>query len=148
MPLVPAGFAVPPPLATDEFRLEPLGPQHNDVDHVAWTTSIDHIRATPGFAGREWPPDAMTPADNEADLRRHAEDFEQRTAFTYAVLGSASGDYVGCVYIYPPESPGFDVKVRSWVRHDRAPLDGPLRDAVRQWLRDCWPWRAPDYAGR
>jgi hypothetical protein len=41
-------------LATEDVRLEPLGPQHNDVDHVVWTTGIARIRATPGVAGREW----------------------------------------------------------------------------------------------
>jgi hypothetical protein len=55
MPLVPDGFVVPPPLTTDQFRLEPLGPQHNEADHAAWTTSIEHIRATPGFADTDWP---------------------------------------------------------------------------------------------
>jgi hypothetical protein len=53
-PLASAGFAVPRRLATEDVRLEPLGPQHNDVDHVVWTTGIARIRATPGFAGREW----------------------------------------------------------------------------------------------
>ena len=46
---VPLGFAPPTSLVTDRFRLEPLGPQHNDADHAAWTSSIDHIRATPGY---------------------------------------------------------------------------------------------------
>src|SRR5688500_3825249 len=98
MALVPDDFVVPPPLATEEFRLEPLGPRHSEPDHAAWTTSIDHIRSTPGFAGRDWPGEAMTPAENDADLRRHQDDFEARTGFAYAVLAATSGEYVGCVY--------------------------------------------------
>jgi RimJ/RimL family protein N-acetyltransferase len=148
MALVPDGFVLPPPLTTAEFRLEPLGPQHNGPDHAAWTTSIDHIRATPGFAGRDWPSEPMSSAENEADLRRHAADFAQRTGFAYAVLAAPSGEYVGCIYFYPPRSAEFDVDVRSWVRHDRAHLDEPLHDAVSRWLSECWPWRAPDYAER
>ena len=148
MALVPDDFVVPPPLTTEHFRLEPLGPRHNDVDHAAWTTSIEHIRATPGFAGRQWPGEAMTPAENEADLRRHEVDYEERRGFAYAVLAAPSGDYVGCVYFYPPRSPEFDVDVRSWVRHDPARRDQPLHDAVRRWLADRWPWHAPDYAER
>jgi hypothetical protein len=148
MPLVPDGFVVPPPLTTDQFRLEPLGPQHNEVDHAAWTTSIEHIRATPGFADGDWPREDMTLAENEADLRRHAADFEQRTGFTYVVLDASTGNYVGCLYLYPSRSPEFDVDVRSWVRHDLAHLDRPLHDAVHRWLRDSWPWHAPDHAGR
>ena len=47
--LVPDGFAVPRELVAERFRLEPLGPQHNERDHAAWTSSIEHIRSTPGF---------------------------------------------------------------------------------------------------
>jgi hypothetical protein len=53
--LVPADFAVPDGLMAGEFRLEPLGPQHNEADYAAWTTSIDHIRGTPGFPDGRWP---------------------------------------------------------------------------------------------
>ncbi len=47
---VPADFDPPTSLVTDQFRLEPLGPQHNRADHAAWTSSIEHIRSTPGYA--------------------------------------------------------------------------------------------------
>jgi hypothetical protein len=33
---VPVGFDPPTSLVTDQFRLEPLGPQHNQADHAAW----------------------------------------------------------------------------------------------------------------
>src|ERR1700733_15595694 len=46
---VPAGFQVPTALTAGALRLEPLGPQHNEADYAAWTGSIEHIRATPGF---------------------------------------------------------------------------------------------------
>src|SRR5919107_2460277 len=48
-PFVPDGFE--PPLALDrpQFRLRPLGPQHNESDYAAWTSSFDHIRATAGW---------------------------------------------------------------------------------------------------
>jgi hypothetical protein len=41
---VPAEFVVPSSLETPLFRLEPLGPQHNDADYAAWTSSLEHIR--------------------------------------------------------------------------------------------------------
>ena len=81
---VPDDFAVPWELVTSEFRLEPLGPQHNEADYAAWTSSIDHIRATPGFPDGRWPY-PMPPERNLADLRRHAEDFANRAGFTYTV---------------------------------------------------------------
>jgi hypothetical protein len=147
---VPAGFEPPPSLVADRFRLEPLGPQHNLADHVAWTSSIDHIRPTPGYPDDgDWPPrDGMTLEENLADLRRHADDFARRTGFTFTVLNPAHGDVIGCVYLYPPASEDWDVAVKSWVRVDRASLDVPLADAVARWLADEWPWQRPDRYGR
>ena len=143
---VPDDFDVPQELVTSEFRLEPLGPQHNDADYAAWTSSMEHIAATPGFADWDWP-HPMPPEKNLADLRRHAEDFANRTGFTYTVLAGDDGRVVGCVYIYPADSAGV-ASVRSWVRADRADLDVPLHDAVAFWLTDAWPFEAVSYAPR
>ena len=143
---VPDDFDVPQELVTDEFRLEPLGPQHNEGDYAAWTSSMEHIAATPGFADWDWP-HPMPPEKNLADLRRHAEDFANRTGFTYTVLAGDDGRVVGCVYIYPADSAGV-ASVRSWVSADRADLDVPLHDAVAFWLTDAWPFEAVSYAPR
>ncbi len=148
-PFVPAGFDPPTSLVTDRFRLEPLGPGHNDADLAAWTSSIEHIRATPGYPDGDWPPlDGMSPDANLADLRRHAADFAARRGFTFTVLDPADDDVIGCVYLYPTRSPDHDVVVQSWVRADRAELDGPLADAVAAWLATDWPWERVDRMGR
>jgi hypothetical protein len=142
---VPDDFAVPPGLAADGFRLEPLGPGHNDADLAAWTSSIAHIRTTPGFRDRGWPPaEGMSPTENLRDMERHAADFEQRTGFTYTVLDDGGG-VIGCVYIYPSRSAEGVTDVRSWVRADRAELDGPLYRAVADWLAADWPFGEVDY---
>jgi hypothetical protein len=146
-PLVPQDFAVPAGFRSELFVLEPLGVQHNVADHAAWTSSIEHIKATPGFADGTWPT-PMSLEKNAADLARHAQDFADRTGFTYTVLDPASGDVIGCVYLYPPRRDGYDVDASSWVRADHAGLDKPLHDQVRQWLADAWPFQKPDYAGR
>jgi hypothetical protein len=143
---VPDDFDLPQELVTSEFRLEPLGPQHNKGDYAAWTSSMEHIAATPGFADWDWP-HPMPPEQNLADLRRHAEDFAHRTGFTYTVLASDDGSVVGCVYIYPSDVAGV-ADVRSWVRADRASLDGPLYEAVAFWLKNAWPFAAVRYAPR
>ena len=147
---VPADFTVPDGLTTGEFRLEPLGPQHNTADYAAWTASIGHIRATPGFARASWPRQ-MSLAENLRDLERHAQDFIARRGFTYTVLSTATGDVIGCVYIYPP--PGENqgrrgAVVRSWVRADQAALDPVLYHAVREWLERDWPFDSIEYAPR
>lgn len=146
---VPQDFVPPRALETDAFRLEPLGPQHNESDLTAWTSSIEHIRSTPGYPDGQWPPgEGMSPADNLADLTRHAADFEARRGFTFTVLDPASEEVIGCVYVYPTSSPDHDVQVQSWVRADVAELDVPLADVVAAWLAADWPWQNPDRHGR
>lgn len=145
---VPDDFAVPRELVTGAFRLEPLGPEHNEGDYRAWTSSIEHIRATPGFAGRSWPAPDMSLAENLGDLRRHASDFAARSGFTYTVRAPGSDEIIGCVYIYPIADGAGGADVRSWVSADRAALDAVLYDAVSAWLRDAWPFTTVTYAPR
>ncbi|HEX5622187.1 MAG TPA: hypothetical protein VFX51_27420, partial [Solirubrobacteraceae bacterium] len=73
MTFVPDDFQPPVGLVADGFVLEPLGPQHNEDDYEAWTSSMEHIRATPGFVDSRWPHE-MTLEENRADLERHARD--------------------------------------------------------------------------
>ncbi|MGW2824755.1 GNAT family N-acetyltransferase [Streptomyces sp. NPDC001443] len=146
---VPDDFVVPATLTTPRFRLEPLGPRHNAADHAAWTSSIEHIRATPGFRDRAWPPaDGMSLEANLADLEGHADDFARRRGFTYTVIEPADGEVIGCVYIYPSRGDDHDTDVRSWVRSDRAELDAPLYAAVTAWLTTNWPLGNLNYQPR
>ena len=147
---VPEDFAVPDGLMAGEFRLEPLGPQHNEADYAAWTASIDHIRATPGFRERKWPHE-MSLADNLGDL-----------SGTRKTSPAAAGSPTPC----SPPAPGTSsaactstrpaamrpaaigrrtggrrhASVRSWVRADRAALDPVLHDEVLAWLERDWPF--------
>jgi hypothetical protein len=151
MSFVPKDFEVPRALVCEEFRLEPLGPEHNEGDYRAWTSSISHIRATPGFEGRSWPVPDMTLAENLGDLERHAADFAGRSGFTYTVRAEGSDEIIGCVYIYPVASGAAgasEADVRSWVSADRASLDVVLYEAVSVWLRSAWPFATVRYAAR
>ena len=146
---VPGSFDPPTSLVTDEFHLEPLGPRHNEADHAAWTSSIDHIRSTPGYPDGDWPPPGgMTLEENLADLRRHAADFTRRAGFTFTVLDPADHDVIGCVYLYPSAAEDHDVTVQSWVRADHSHLDRPLADTVARWLATDWPWQRVERCGR
>ena len=146
-PFVPSDFVVPLELTTEHFRLEPLGPQHNDSDYEAWSSSLEHIRSTPGWEESSWP-DGRSLEDNLRDLQRHADDFENRTGFTYTVLDPATGDVIGCVYIYPDKRGQHDAVVLSWVRASRRELDTQLWRAVSHWLADDWPFERVAYAKR
>ena len=145
-PFVPDDFEVFAELRAGGLHLVPLGLEHNEPDHAAWTSSIDHIRATPGWEGSSWPR-MMSLDENLVDLERHASDFAARIGFTYTVL-DADGGVVGCVYIYPARRPGVDASVRSWVRASRPDLDVVLYRAVRDWLARDWPFDRVDYAIR
>lgn len=116
--------------------LEPLGPQHNEADHRAWTGSIEHIRATPGFRAELWDGDdwpyAMSADQNMADLTQHADEFAAGTAFAYTVLDPSDGDVIGCVYVDPDDTA--EARCRMWLRADRAHLDAELERIVRAWL--------------
>ena len=144
---VPPDFDVPLGLETSEFVLEPLGPEHNELDYDAWTSSMEHIAATPGYPDGSWPR-AMTRDENRADLERHAADFRGRKGFTYTVLEPASRDVVGCVYIYPSPEVEHDARVFSWVRASHAQLDTALWRAVSEWLESDWPFARVQYAAR
>ncbi len=144
---VPPDFVAPSSLETPLFHLEPLGPQHNDADYTAWTSSVEHIHRTPGWADERWP-DGRSATDNMRDLRRHADDFESRRGFTYTVLDPVTADVIGCVYIYAiPDAPR-SAMVLSWVRASRAELDVPLWRAVSAWLEAEWPFESVTYAER
>jgi hypothetical protein len=145
---VPDDYVVPLTLSGPGFRLEPLGPQHNDADHYAWMSSIDHIRATPGFATRRWPPpDGMSLEQNLGDLRIHGDDFQRRVGFTYTVLDDQDV-VIGCLYIYPSRADPEVTEVRSWVTADRAELDSVLYEAVDSWLAADWPFTDVRYRNR
>ena len=143
---VPEDFVVPLRLEIPQFRLQPLRPEHNEADYRAWSSSLEHIHATPGWEESSWPRE-MTLEENRADLQRHANDFENRSGFTYTVL-ELGGDVVGCVYVYPAPDGPHDARVTSWVRASHADLDASLWQAVSDWLSAEWPFENVDYAPR
>jgi hypothetical protein len=140
-------------LVASNFSLEPLGPEHNERDHPAWMTSLEHIHATPGFTAADWAGDSwpfeMSLEANLADLTQHAVEFETGQAFAFTVVDAASDDVIGCVYIDPDDTGVAEAMCRSWVRASHAALDGPLHDVVRAWLAGpLWPFASVRFPGR
>jgi hypothetical protein len=155
-PFVPADFSPPEPPTRAGFALTPLRLEHNEGDLGAWSSSVDHIHATPGFSGHPWPDEPMTLERNAADLKGHEDDFALRRGFTYSVVSTdaaeggsgAEGEVIGCVYIYPSAKDDVQADVRSWVRATRADLDAPLYRTVVEWLQADWPFSTFEYAPR
>ena len=142
-PIVPPDFDVPQALDGDGFRLEPLGPRHNERDHDAWMGSIEHIRSLPGFGG-DWP-QPMSLEDNLADLEMHDRHFEERIGFTYSVL--TGDEVIGCVYIYPAGSGRTGIEVRSWTTQQSREVHPKLLSALTTWMDEAWPFDDPTVVG-
>jgi hypothetical protein len=85
-PFIAEDVFIPDPPSGPGFRLTPLGTEHNEGDLDAWSSSVDHIHATAGFAGHPWPDEPMTLERNLGDLQGHVDDFAARRGFTYSVL--------------------------------------------------------------
>ena len=145
-PFVPDHFQPPAEVRGDGFRLEPLGPQHNERDHEAWMSSIEWIQSTPGFGPDDNWPTAMSLQSNLKDLVRHAHDFDEHSGFTYSVLDG--DEVIGCVYIYPSTEPEHDASIRSWVRESRSDMDVRVSHAVAEWIQGSWPFLSVQYAPR
>lgn len=143
---VPDEYEVPTEFAGPGFRLEPLGPEHNERDYEAWMSSVDHIRSTPGFPDPvdDWPK-PMALEDNLADLVMHARHFQDRRGFTYSILDG--DDVIGCVYIYPSSDPHYQAEVSSWVTAARAEMDRVVWETLSEWLTS-WPFSSFSYDSR
>ncbi|MEY2571041.1 MAG: hypothetical protein QOE63_1391 [Acidimicrobiaceae bacterium] len=150
MPFVPDDLDVPTDLDGGWCRLRPLAVSDNDRDFAAWHGSVEHIAATPGYAGRDWPTHDYTLEQNEADLAEHEADFAARRGFTYTVIDGVTDDVIGCVYLYPPRDEDGDADgwARSWVRADFAERDADLYHLVSDWLEATWPFERVAYAPR
>jgi hypothetical protein len=145
-----------------ELYLERLCAVHNERDHAAWMSSIEHIHATPGFQAGSWSsgdpwPYEMSLDDNLADMHMHDRHFEHGEGFTYSVLDgwtSDGGDVIGCVYVYPdrdaePATHTFPAaRVRSWVRASHAHLDEALWLGMQAWIAADWPPMTQRWPGR
>ncbi len=141
MPIdLPPGFTPPVPPAHRAFVFEVLGPEHNESDLAAWSTSIDHIHVTPGFRPDGWPERVYSLEENLADLVEHRDHHERGLDFAWTVLDPRDGrTVIGCVYLKPDPTGRDGAVARCWVRAVDAPLDEPLRAHLRPWFADAWP---------
>ncbi len=147
--LIPPDFVAPVPPDTNDFVFERLGPEHNEADLAAWTSSIPFIKSLPGWATSSWPGRVFTPEENLADLVRHRDRHGQGRDFAWTVLDPRDRSRViGCVYIDPDTTGAVQAVVRSWVIAERAALDAPLFRHIDAWVGVAWPFASYSYAPR
>jgi hypothetical protein len=147
-PFVPPEFSVPVRLEHAQFVLRPLLITDVVKDYEAVMTSICELQGIFG-PGSNWPPPDLSLEQDLIDLGWHHKEFQRRSSFAYTVLSSDERTCLGCAYLYPTELPGFDAEAYCWVRSSHAAaLDAALHTALKQWLRECWPFRQVAFPGR
>jgi RimJ/RimL family protein N-acetyltransferase len=149
--LVPKDFQVPDVFETDRFRLRMLRVTDVVKDYDAVMSSIEHLRKTMPFGpDHVWPTRDLSFEQDLIDLGWHHKEFQRRTSFAYTVMRLDETECLGCVYIYPTSHDEYDAEIIMWVRQSEVEtgLDDYLFAAVKQWIKDRWPFAHPGYPGR
>ena len=144
---IPDNFKIPTHLSKEQFHFEVLAPEFCVLDYEAVMSSKERLRHV--FSQHDtWPEDDMSFESNKNDLIMHADEFNARKAFAYAVLNLETDTYIGCVYINPTEQENYDCEVYLWVKDSEFLLDKLLFQSVENWLQEEWPFRRCAYPGR
>ena len=69
---------------------------------AAWTSSIAHIRATPGFAGRPWPDRPFSSRRTRRTWCATPRTSRNGLASPIRCSTRIAREVIGCVYLYPP----------------------------------------------
>jgi hypothetical protein len=149
LPLV-SRRATPPPPDGHRFRLEPLGPQHLEIDYAAIVATAEHLDGTmapPGALGETMD---FTLDDDLTELHWHAREFRTGSSFAYIAVDRHLDRSLGCCYVNPSEKAGFDAEVTSWGRwmSDEPTWDAEFFELVHEWVTSRWPFDAVAFPGR
>lgn len=127
--------AVPEPLQTPHFALEPLTEQHAELDFEALMSCRARLQRELQWG--DWPPEDFTLEENRADLRRHHGEFLRGEAFAYTVLNPTRTRCLGCIYLERcPEING--AQLAFWVIDDALNLEATLLTEVLKWVHHSW----------
>jgi hypothetical protein len=142
--------ARPSPLEHHRFRLEPLGPQHLDVDYAAIIATAERLDGTMAPPGALGDASGFTLDDDLTELHWHAREFRTGSSFAYIAVDGNDGRSLGCCYVNPSEKVGFDAEVTSWGRwmSDEPSWDAEFFDLVHAWIETHWPFDIVAFPGR
>jgi hypothetical protein len=149
MPFLPRDFVIPEPPATDEFLLTPLRVDHVVLDFDAVMSSRERLWQLFG-PGWGWPRADMTLMEDLVDLGWHQKEFQLRRSFNWAVMSPDQRTLLGCCYLDPSDTPGFDAEAYYWARSDRIAggLEERLAGVYRAWVGTAWPFQRVAWPGR
>jgi hypothetical protein len=154
---LPEDFLPPRKVTLTQCLLQVLDERHQAADYRAVCRSADRIRGVFG-PDKGWPAANLSAAENLEDLRRHAQEFEARKAFAYAIRCTDGRDYFGCLYLKPVKSREprateqqrrFAAQAFVWfdVQVPQSQTEA-LLDELRIWVVSTWPWAAVAWPGR
>ncbi|QDU69013.1 GNAT family N-acetyltransferase [Engelhardtia mirabilis] len=135
-------FSPPLALDTERLHLEPLSPEHVELDFAALMGSREHLQRTLGWG--DWPREDFTVAENRVDLERHWAEFEAREGYAYTVLSPDRSKCLGCIYLVALPVPADDVAALAyWVIEPElaTDLDRHLLESLTAWFERDWPLR-------
>jgi virginiamycin B lyase len=135
---VPDTFMVPPPPSVRDYTWNILEPEILKQDYGA----LEHA------AGRSGPMHSTLDEDY-GELKRHRWEFERHTSFAYGVLTADGTEEIACVYVNPSKKQGYDATVRFLIteRAVKENLEPQLKEAVRQWIKNDWPFAKVAFPG-
>lgn len=149
---LPNSFMPPTKLIYDDLVATPLTRTDLKEDLVAVNSSLEVIRKT---RGGSWPDEELSEEFDLLDLAWHEREFRDRTSFAY-VIHLASGEYVGCFYLYPigerteftNATKEYDVDASWWTTQTMYDTGyyKKLQTAVEQWLEDEFPFTSIYYS--
>lgn len=143
---LPAEFKAPDKLEFEDLIAKPLTRKDLKADLAAVNSSIEVIKKTHGGS---WPEKELSEDFDLLDLAWHECEFRDSRSFAYAVY-DASGQYIGCFYLYPighrmeltDELDQYDADVSWWVTaeaYDKG-YYGKLYTALQGWLNVSFPF--------
>ena len=137
-PFVPPDFDVPQEYITPELVILPLTKNLARLDYEAVMVSKKELR---NQFGGEWPTDDFSLAQNIDDIKEHERLAQERISFTYSLLDAKREKVLGCIYINPVDSAGYDAQVHMWIRSDQKTGTAEIKMKIQDWIATGWPFR-------
>jgi len=102
----------------------------------------------------EWPQADLSVEQNRTDLRWHRDEFEAGTSFAWLIVTPDETRSIGCLYLYPTQSPNHAAEGFLWTRTDLTAIPSQrIEHRVIRWVEhDCglenviWPGRSVSHA--
>lgn len=156
MRIVPLTFDPPRKAVLNGINFHVLSPLYADLDFAAVSASAHTIRHLFG-PENGWPDPGISFEDNKVDLERHEREFNEKSAFAYALLDPAGQKYLGCLYLEPIKSTTegdrrqeyFKAQAFIWVSslHPESNVS-PLIVAATAWFKQSWSLETVAWPGR